>query len=391
MTRSRKRKSGLHPNRFRHAVPKNAAPPTPDSSIAATPADSSGDQYALALGTSTPPQDRAETVAVDAPTIPSASQGEHDMQEAQTIPAHHTDEAVGQRLRAAREHLELSREDVAARLKLPIRLVARLESDDCAHLDHGVYVRGYLASYARLVGLPPERTADAAGCTIEPVPLVATGTVSRSRYLFERYSVSATYLVLTALIVAPAVWLATHGGLEQNLARTAPLDAPIAIGIGQSDDVTEMTDAGVAGERELAVAAPPIDVDPASPEPIIASMAPFPASAHAASLPAPRISAPAVGSTMDTGVGAHVLTLSLEQSSWIEVVEADGNKLEYDLLPAGSRRSYHSDQTLSVRIGNSVGAEVRADGKSVDLDPYRHANVASLTLFGHDRADAWSE
>ncbi|MGA8278528.1 MAG: RodZ domain-containing protein [Rhodanobacteraceae bacterium] len=290
------------------------------------------------------------------------------------------DRSLGERLRVARERKGLALEEAAALLKLPARLLARLESDDYSKLDHGVYLRGYLTSYARLVDVPVEIAADQAECEIEPVPLVATGTISRSRFLFDRYSVSATYLILTALIVAPAVWLATHGGLEQNLARTAPLDSQTNGGAAFDTSRDHTTDSAAATDSSPA-AVPLIDPVPRGQEPVIASMAPFPAP-----FPAPQnkvqVSPPAPAAAS----GSHVLSVKLSQASWVEVVATDGDKLEYSLLPAGSERSYRSDQALSIRIGNTAGAEISADGKAVDLDPFRHANVAQLVLFGSNEA-----
>ncbi|HET7925168.1 MAG TPA: helix-turn-helix domain-containing protein, partial [Rhodanobacteraceae bacterium] len=118
--------------------------------------------------------------------------------------------SFGQRLRAAREAKGLSHNDVAQRLRLPLRLIGRLENDDYSGMEQGVYLRGYLSSYARLVGVPTVAAETIASQHTHAAPLVATGKVSRSRYLFDRYSVSATYLILTGLIVVPAVWLATH-------------------------------------------------------------------------------------------------------------------------------------------------------------------------------------
>ena len=112
--------------------------------------------------------------------------------------------SFGQRLRDAREAKGLSRAEVAQRLKLPLRLIAQLEGDDYAGMDEGVYLRGYLSSYARMVGVPIVAAETVAVAHMRAAPLVATGKVSRSRYLFDRYSVSATYLILTALIVVPA-------------------------------------------------------------------------------------------------------------------------------------------------------------------------------------------
>jgi cytoskeleton protein RodZ len=297
------------------------------------------------------------------------------------------DASLGQRLRAGREARGWSRADVAARLKLPLNLVGKLESDDYEGLTQGVFLRGYLGSYARLVEVPIEAATTVAAAHSQPAPLVATGTISRSRYLFDRYSVSATYLILTAIIVVPAVWLATHGGLEQNLARTTPLDPPANVSVplqsGSPDAATtnpaeanpaDGAVASTAGETATApvALAPPAPVEQA---PVIASMTPF---TTAPSAPAAEPPKPAEDAA---GTGAHTLQLKLSQASWVEILGANGQRLEYGTLTAGSERSYRSDGPLSVRLGNVQGAEVRSDGKLVDLVPFQRGNVAHVKLF----------
>ena len=101
-------------------------------------------------------------------------------------------------------------------------------------------------------------------------------------------------------------------------------------------------------------------------------MAPFSAPT-AIVIPAPM----EVGGTAD----GHSLTLKLAQSSWVEITSAAGEKLEYSLLQAGAERTYSSDKSMTVRIGNAGGAVVVADGKTVDLAPYQRANVAHLRVF----------
>ena len=76
----------------------------------------------------------------------------------------------------------------------------------------------------------------------------------------------------------------------------------------------------------------------------------------------------------------HSVSLSLSGASWVEVVESDGTRLEYGLLPAGSSKNYHSDQPLDVRIGNATGAQVSIDGKPLGLDDFRRANVAHFRV-----------
>ena len=282
-------------------------------------------------------------------------------------------ESFGQRLASARERMGLSRADVASRLKLPVKLVGRLEGDDYEGLTQGVFLQGYLASYARLVGIPTEHATEVAATHVEVAPLVATGAVSRSRYLIDRYSVSATYLVLTAIIVVPAVWLATHGGLEQNLARTTPLDAALPATTVSTPLDTPVASVGASGEAERSFATvppPPTTIDP---PPVIASMAPFTQPAGPAERPV-AAAAPQAG---------HSLSVELAEPSWVEITAADGRKIEYSMLGVGTH-DYRSDGPLSIRIGNVQGAEIRTDGQRVDLAPFRRGNVAHVRLFGED-------
>ncbi|MEP7042302.1 MAG: RodZ domain-containing protein [Dokdonella sp.] len=306
-------------------------------------------------------------------------------------PVGEVDVPLGQRLRAAREQSGWSLADVAARLKLPVNLIGRLETGDYAGLNQGVFLRGYLGSYARLVGVPEALIAQVAAAHTEPMPLVATGTISRSRYLFDRYSVSATYLVLTAIIVVPAVWLATHGGLEQNLARTTPLDPPVSTvsvplhaGTQTAPDAVVSQDAAADVATAVAADVPPASVPSAEQAPVVASMTPF---ATTAQTPSPASAATATGAEATVthpaaGAGAHVLQLKLSQQSWVEILGVDGRKLEYGIVPGGSDRSYRSDGPVTVRLGNAQGAEVRSDGNIVDLTPFQRGNVAHVKLFG---------
>jgi cytoskeleton protein RodZ len=371
---------------FEHAA-KGASPGSREQEVGAS-IDQDNGQFALPLSSGRHTM-RAEELEHDGKTsaeILPQTVGEMNL----TAPERAAEPSFGKRLRTAREAKGLSRNDVAQRLKLPLRLIAQIEDDDYTGIDQGVYLRGYLSSYARIVDIPIVAAESVAAAHMRAAPLVATGQVSRSRYLFDRYSVSATYLILTGLIVVPAVWLATHGGLEQNLARTTSLDSPTTIQVpmpAQPGTTSAPSDVMEARPSAESAASPPTDatgpIAAAEPKqeqmPVVASMAPF---GTQQSAPAPE--APAAPAATD----AHSLVLKLTAPSWVEILAADGSKLEYGLLPAGSERNYTSDGPLSVRLGNAEGAEVRADGKVIDLAPFRRANVAHLRVFGANGAEA---
>ncbi len=316
---------------------------------------------------------------------------ERPSRETFAMPQERASTRPGARLRAAREAKGMELEQAAGRLRLPQRLLQAIEADDYSRMEHGVYLRGYLTSYARLVNLPEGEIAQAALQERQvPPPLVATGRISHSRWLYQRYSVPAVYLLLTGLIVGPSVWLATHGGLDRNLARLSTLDAtatqpatgsgttPVALppqsftpDTAPTTKIRSEADAIAPIEEPPLTSAPPPS-KPTDQQPLMASLAPFTASE----------SKPAASAATGPIAGDHSLHLKLSEASWVEISADDGRKLEYAILPAGSERDYRSSSPLSVRIGNTIGAVVVLDGKTTDLAPYRHSNVAYFRAFG---------
>lgn len=284
----------------------------------------------------------------------------------------------GGRLRAAREARGFSIEACGQALRLPTRLLRQLEAGEYGGIDYQVYLAGYLTKYGRHVGVDEEAIqAELARLTPRQPELVVTGGVSHSRYLFERYLTAATYVVLTAVIIVPMVWLGVRGTLDRDMARLSPLDAtPVAQQDAPAAPSSSAGDSVAATEAKPAAASEPRVEDQ---QPLMASMAMFPPLDHATANKAPLASA---APTPDNaaGQGAHSLTLSLPSASWVEVTAADGSRLEYGILPAGTQKSYRSDSQLDVRIGNATGAQVTIDGQPVQLDSFRRANVARFRV-----------
>jgi cytoskeleton protein RodZ len=290
--------------------------------------------------------------------------------------------SFGSRLHAAREARGLDIETCAHTLKLPARVLRQLEHDTYDDTDSKVYLASYVGKYGRYLGIN-EVSIQVEMDRIKQVEptLVATGGISHSRFLLDRYATAATYVVLTAVIVVPMIWLGVRGTLDRDLTHLAPLDAaPVA----QQDAPAATSSAGAAllASHGLAQVTPvptktaPVQA-PAQDQPLMASMAPFPSMDSGNSLPAsPQPAVP----TADVGAGSHTLNLNLAAASWVEVIDADGTRLEYGLLPAGSNKIYHSDHPLDVRIGNASGAQVNIDGQPVGLDDFRHANVAHFRV-----------
>jgi cytoskeleton protein RodZ len=281
--------------------------------------------------------------------------------------------SFGSRLHGAREARGLDLEACAHTLKLPARILRQLERDQHEGIDSKVYLASYIGKYGRYLGIN-EASIQVELDRIRQVetPLVATGGISHSRFLLDRYATAATYVVLTAVIVVPMIWLGVRGTLDRDLTHLAPLDAAPVAQIEAPAAEAAKTD----GQTPVNLLQPAQQVaPPAQDQPLLASMAPFPSLENSSLTPA-RPTLPVV----ETGVGDHSLSVTLTSASWVEVVQADGTRLEYGLLPAGTSKTYHSSQALDVRIGNANGAQVVIDGATVGLDDFRRANVARFRV-----------
>lgn len=299
----------------------------------------------------------------------------HD--EGRVLIDHAATDGFGARLRAAREARGFSIESCGQALRLPGRLVRQLEAGEYGGIDYQVYLAGYLSKYGRYVGVDEEAIqAEIARLSPRQPELITTGGVSHSRYLLERYVTAATYVVLTAVIVVPMVWLGVRGTLDRDMARLAPLDAtPVA---QQDAPAGSASSASASTDAVASAPAPTAEQRAEDQQPLLASMAMFPPLDRTA---ARSPLASAASPVSDSGPqGGHSLTLNLASASWVEVTSADGSRLEYGILPAGTQKSYHSDTPLDVRIGNATGAQATVDGQPVQIEAFRRANVARFRV-----------
>ena len=258
-------------------------------------------------------------------------------------PDHNTtdpNQGCGQRLRAAREAAGLSIQDVATRLKMPVRVVESLEAEDWNRLGAPVFIRGQLRSYGRLLGLVTETVHAASGVApVQPVELKPRTYVPRVRIMAEQAARRLVYVVITAAIALP-VWLATRPHLAPQDTVSGSLDVP----------------AEVADEPDGRALR--------GPRPLIASMAPVPQ----------RQAAPLAVSP------ASAFELHMSGDSWVEITAPDGRVVEQSLLKEGAVRSYGAGEVGGVVLGNAGAVQVRRNGVEQDIAPYLRANVARFTV-----------
>ncbi|GAA5073143.1 helix-turn-helix domain-containing protein [Lysobacter panacisoli] len=247
--------------------------------------------------------------------------------------------SCGVRLKQAREKAGLSQEDVAVSLKIPVRVIRQLETEDPSQLGAPVFVRGQMRSYARLLGVNLEDQLGSANTPVAPSVLVSHAHTPRVRRVFEQATRRAIYIVLTAAIAVP-IWMAS----KQQLSKPSDVETldVAAVPAASAPATTTASTAAAAVQHRT---------------PLVASMATLPTQANTAAL-----------------------SLNFTGNSWVEVRGADGRILESGELGAGQQRSYSASEISRVVLGNSSAVEVRQAGRTVDLTPFSRANVARFTL-----------
>ncbi len=281
----------------------------------------------------------------------------------------------GAQLRQARADLHLTHEEVAAKLHLATGQIQALELDDYSILPGATYVRGYLKSYALMLGLAPGPILEAyARLTAVPVT-PSFNTIAPRREITSRHHQVrfVTYIVVFLVIGLAFAWWQSRDTRPPNpllAARDAEPAIPDAVAT-----VDASATAGIPAE-EMPAAGP------------LAMPAPVPAAVPVA--PAPVAVAPpppTVPVPLPTGPRVN-LVLHADQDSWADIRDARQLKLLYETVLAGRTVTIEGVAPLSVFLGNAAGVRLNYNGQSVDVGQHKRGMMARFTLGGSEAAIA---
>lgn len=278
--------------------------------------------------------------------------------------------SVGMQLAHKRQQNGWSIDDVANQLKLAPRQIQAIEADDYAALPTIVMTRGYIRSYAKMLGLDP--------ATILPstVPVMAVKTqilgkqptsatiFSESRLLLGgRNRIPYNWIFGAIVLVLIGILMAEFGGfsaLRRPLETSAPVPAANHVGEGMASDAVT-TPAPPASKSRAVVNAEGISA------PLDAAIAVVKPQEANAVIPV-------------AAAGANILKLTFKQNSWVEITRADKKILFSRVGKSGSTETFDIDQPVSIVIGNLAGVDVTLRGEAVDLKAGTKNNIARLNL-----------
>ena len=252
----------------------------------------------------------------------------------------------GATLRQARRAAGLEVADVADMLNLREGVVQAIEEDRFDDLPARTFARGYVRSYANLMGVNASEAVagfeQVAAVEVAPVrPPIPTTTPSLREIPVRRPAVVfggvAVLIVLTAAAVLVAYW--PGGSPWEAWQGNGPAASP--------------------ARADLASTTPSANARPGNPD---------------------VSEAPIESLAADGDANLHRLDLRFSENCWVEVRDGNGRAIHLGLEAAGSSLALQGVAPFHVVLGNATGTELAYDGDIVVFDEQRSGNVARLVI-----------
>ncbi|MGI6408583.1 MAG: DUF4115 domain-containing protein [Gammaproteobacteria bacterium] len=302
-------------------------------------------------------------------------------------------ELPGVLLRQARENLEWSVADLAGKLHLTESAVISLEADRYDDLPGVTFVRGYIRSYAKLVGLDPDALARLYTQTtiIEPVRALPDlgRTVARNR---SRGRLLMALLLIIVLAGAGAGYYWWQEGQMRNVASQEAGEIAFSqVEIERADGTLfiQSLDQLDAYTADLDVAEISLDSLPqALEDDADAGASDEPQADEGKSQPTAEANNEAGGVADEqienqqtvADAGMHQLQLTFTDECWIRITDGSGNEVASGLHKAGEVLELSGTTPFELHIGNASGVQLRFNGQPVDIHSSIRGNVARIKL-----------
>ena len=244
--------------------------------------------------------------------------------------------ALGEEFRSAREARSLSLSDVAERLHIRSVYLAAIEDEDWHVIGAPVYVRGFMRTYARFLGLDPEAAVARFSATVPagtPAASAARPAAAANAAVARGGDRAGPSLAAILSIVAAVVVVLFVGYEFYQYRAGSPAAVPVA---------ADSAGPAVAARGDAVTPAPEGSGDTGD---ALAAIPPLPAAAP-------------VAAAAKRGLSLHVT-----ETSWLRVT-VDGTVVLEGTLPAGSAKSF-TGKVADVRVGNAGGVRIAVNGRTL--------------------------
>ena len=281
---------------------------------------------------------------------------------------------AGQMLRAAREAKGLHLAVLSVTLKVPVRQLEALESDNYAAFKGTTFLRAMAQSVCRHLGQDPAPVLAALPHSDSPLSVqpraidLRVPSQPRARRRFALKGMSRQVLLLAVLMLAGTAALIWWPVSPASTTVTDEQAVPVPILVPEQS----------ASEAQAEPVASPVLVASASASavaPPVPVPVPTPAPTPVASAASPKVQPVVQAPSADEG-----LLIAMAADAWVEIRDGRGQMVVRRQVKAGETLKQDVSPPLFVYIGRANAAQVSWRGKLLDLKPHTQNNEARLQV-----------
>lgn len=303
----------------------------------------------------------------------------------------------GATLRLQREKQGLTTTAAAATLRLPEKILLHLEAGRFDQLPGDTFARGYVRSYANMLGLDPNRLVleydSYVGVVVRERSVSGIDKLTppgKTGHMFITWSSVIIALIILASVLVwwydsrPVQAPVEDAAESDQLIDEVEVDA-VALPVSMEEDMQLQAEADAAGDDATQVDNMRMTAEPAAQLAQIDQLAQTEQPEE--STPEPSAAASSAASTTaaeaeaSDGSAPAALRMQFTGNCWLQVTAVGGEVLHSSLMQAGQSLNIDYDGPVDVVIGavESV-ADIAYQGASVDMQSYSQSGVVRLRL-----------
>lgn len=287
-------------------------------------------------------------------------------------------------LRQAREQAGLTIEQVASQLLLAVDIIDAIEKADTQRLPASTFVLGYIRSYAKILNVPADGVIEDYNALMPQTESVSTQTPFAEAETVKSNKQPVLLYVIIAIVIGALLWWALNPSIkteqpadaQQTTDSDSQMEAVVQDATPEEFSVIADTE-NVASAENTASHAADAAVDSSTVDSTAGSIDnPAPASV-------PQNEAPPLDQLQ--GLNAPLfdeLILTGVAESWAEVIDANGDRLFYQLINDADEIKLSGQAPFEVFLGNAPAVRIEINNSLVEFDHLISSskNVASITI-----------
>lgn len=272
---------------------------------------------------------------------------------------------VGPIFRAARKDKAMTINDVSKELNLSFSIINDIENDSWENLPEATYIRGYIRSYANLLGLNPDDvlTNFRYSSSEQNISLDSMPRKIENRKIEFLLPKKVKILLVSAAIFGVLVYLYKYQSFYFSESKLDQIKTYSNQGIndtgkGSSDPSKAINTIGTSTTIETPTKT--VDASPST-------------SQNSSDELTDEL-------TTVTAELKELLELEFNSTSWVDIRDKEGKKLIYKSFPPGEKTSVKTALPIYLFIGNADAVTMHYQGQVIDLQQYKEEGYAKFTF-----------